>query len=80
MSENEVSELNLVKKTCKELGITQKELAEQIGVSRQTVSDWATGRGNISKIINLLLTLMVEQKECQKFKNTIQKELSIRIT
>jgi len=34
------SEENLVKKTCKELGITQKELAERIGVSVQTLSRW----------------------------------------
>jgi predicted transcriptional regulator len=28
-----LEEENLVKKTCKELGITQKELAERIGVA-----------------------------------------------
>ncbi len=34
---------NIVKKTCRELGITQKELAEKIGVSQNTVSNWAKG-------------------------------------
>jgi DNA-binding XRE family transcriptional regulator len=73
-------EENLVKKTCRELGITQKELAERIGISRQTVSDWATGKAKISTTINLLLNLLVEQKDCLRFKNTIQNELSIHIT
>ncbi|EJF06227.1 transcriptional regulator with sigma factor-related N-terminal domain [Thiovulum sp. ES] len=62
------------------MGITQKELAEKIGISRQTISDWATKKTKISKSVELLLNLLVEQKDCSKFKNTIQKELSIRLT
>jgi DNA-binding XRE family transcriptional regulator len=34
-------EVNLVKKTCKELGITQKELAEKIGVTSHTITNWS---------------------------------------
>lgn len=34
---------NIVKKVCKELGITQKELAEKIGVPHPTVARWASG-------------------------------------
>ncbi|MDR0666913.1 MAG: helix-turn-helix transcriptional regulator [Campylobacteraceae bacterium] len=34
---------NIVKQTCKELGITQKELAERIGVAENTVSQWSRG-------------------------------------
>jgi DNA-binding XRE family transcriptional regulator len=34
-------EENLVKKTCKELGITQKELGEKIGITEKTISGWA---------------------------------------
>lgn len=34
---------NLIKKTCKELGLTQKELAEQMGVAENTISQWARG-------------------------------------
>jgi DNA-binding XRE family transcriptional regulator len=41
---SEQIEENLVKKTCRELGITQKELAEKIGVSRQTIYDWSSGK------------------------------------
>jgi transcriptional regulator with XRE-family HTH domain len=46
-----LEEENLVKKTCKELGITQKELAEKIGVSQNTVSTWK----NNNKIPNLAI-------------------------
>jgi transcriptional regulator with XRE-family HTH domain len=35
-----LEEENSVKKTCKELGITQKELAEKIGVSSNAISNW----------------------------------------
>jgi len=38
------AEDNIVKTTCKELGITQKELAEQIGAAEQTVRGWSSGK------------------------------------
>ena len=34
---------NLIKKTCKELGLTQKELAQQMGIAENTISQWARG-------------------------------------
>jgi transcriptional regulator with XRE-family HTH domain len=37
-------EISLVKRTCKELGITQKELAEIMGVTPHTVTNWAKGK------------------------------------
>ncbi len=33
-------EENLVKKTCRELGISQKELAERTGYAQETLSRW----------------------------------------
>jgi len=49
---------NLVKKTCRELGITQKELSEYFGVTPKAVSDWATNRykppKHFMKTINLI--------------------------
>ncbi len=53
------SEENLVKKTCRELGITQKELAEIFGVSRQTVNNWATKKIRIPKILETLYDLLL---------------------
>lgn len=34
---------NIIKQTCKELGITQKELAEEMRVGENTVSQWSRG-------------------------------------
>jgi transcriptional regulator with XRE-family HTH domain len=57
------SEENLVKKTCKELGITQKELAEMFGVSRQSINNWANDRTAPPKIFSRLLELLqIEQR------------------
>jgi DNA-binding XRE family transcriptional regulator len=48
----EIQEENLVKKTCRELGITQKELAEIIGVSKTTIFRWISqGLDKPSKLI-----------------------------
>ena len=44
MSENK--EQNLIKKTCKELNLTQKELASKMGLAENTVSQWARGVTN----------------------------------
>ncbi len=70
MSEVEKEE-NLVKKTCRELGITQKELAEMIGVSPKTVSDWTVGRLQITTPINKLLKLLIKDKNCNVLLNSI---------
>ncbi len=50
-------EENLVKKTCRELGITQKELAEKIGVAPYTISRWANGE--IDKTIEVFLDALI---------------------
>jgi transcriptional regulator with XRE-family HTH domain len=39
----EEKEENLVKKTCRELGITQKELAGRTGFSEESISKWSNG-------------------------------------
>jgi transcriptional regulator with XRE-family HTH domain len=66
-----LEEENLVKKTCKELGITQKELAEIMGVSRQSINNWANNRTDPPKIFERLLELLKIEK---RFKN-IQQQL-----
>jgi len=62
---------NIVKKTCKELGITQKELAERLGVSPASISDWA--KGNIPKMTQLALELLIKNKNLE-YKLNIFKE------
>ena len=49
---------NIVKKVCKELGITQKELAERLGVSADTISNWAKGKTKTPKWALELFRLM----------------------
>ena len=49
---------NIVKKTCRELGITQKELAERLGTHLTTVQKWVASNelpNNVTKSIELLL-------------------------
>ena len=64
-------EINLVKKTCKELGITQKELAERIGVSRVTINDWANEKTPIPKWGDKLIYFLKESEEIKVFKKSI---------
>jgi transcriptional regulator with XRE-family HTH domain len=71
-----LEEENLVKKTCRELGITQKELAERIGVSRQTVSDWSSGRAKISKTGEKILYLLKIEEEYFELQNVLSKVLN----
>jgi len=62
---------NIVKKVCKELNITQKELAEMLDVQPSAVSNW--NKGDIPKIVKIALELLIENKQCkeklQKIKN-----------
>ena len=66
---------NIVKKTCAELGITQKELAEMLDVSQSAISLWQ--KGEIPKMANLALTLMLENKECKEKLSKIKEAKNI---
>ena len=61
---------NIVKKVCKELGITQKELAERIGYKVDTINK-AASTGKVSeplkKAIELLIELENTKKELQNY-------------
>jgi len=68
-------EENLVKKTCRELGINQKQLAEKIGVSRVTINDWANYKTPIPKWGYKLLSFLQESEEIKTFKQSMVKIL-----
>ncbi len=71
MSEVEKEE-NLVKETCRELGITQKELAEMIGVSNNAVSTWKNEKKQIPKWgFRLLELIQTELKYNQLWRNNL---------
>ncbi|EJF06522.1 putative transcriptional regulator [Thiovulum sp. ES] len=69
-------EENLVKKTCRELGITQKELAKKIGVPNGTVNRWAS-TDDIPKMTVLALKLLMENRELKTGIEYITKGFSI---
>jgi transcriptional regulator with XRE-family HTH domain len=67
-----LQEENIVKKTCKELGITQKELAEIMGVSRQTVTNWATNRVEKPKILFKIVELLTIKNKYEILEKTFK--------
>ena len=54
--------LNLIKRTCKELGLTYKQLGEKIGVKESTLNKLAS-TGEISEQIEAAIKLYIENKE-----------------
>lgn len=58
-------EENLIKKTCKELGLTYRELGEAIGYGEEAVSK-AARTGTISNAMGKALSLYLENQELKK--------------
>ncbi len=53
-----IKEENIIKHTCQELGITQKELAQRTGLSVSAISKWNQGAkipNSAEKTFNLLV-------------------------
>jgi len=63
---------NLIKKTCKDLGITQKELAIYFGVTPKAVSNWATNKHKIPNNFNLLIDLIKTKTKYSSLINAIE--------
>lgn len=64
---------NIIKKTCKELGITQKELAETLGLNINTVSQWARGVTPIPQWALITMPLMIKEKVFNSMFDSIEK-------
>ncbi len=62
---------NIVKETAKELGMTQKELAERMGVSESTLRKWSAEDGTVPESTLVTLELLKELK----VKNTVLSNL-----
>ena len=62
---------NIVKETAKALGITQKELAEKIGVSDGTIRNWSAGKEIPIWAIKSMELLLSHQKQ-QEVINTLK--------
>ena len=52
---------NIVKKVCRELGITQRELAERIGMSADSLNN-AVNQNKISKMAENSINLILENE------------------
>jgi plasmid maintenance system antidote protein VapI len=78
MENHSQPEENLVKKTCRELGITQKELAERIGVKPESLNSSLSRRkitNQVIKSIELLLKNNSLEKQllaCSQSENTFK--------
>ena len=62
---------NIVKETAKSLGMTQKELAEYIGVHEDTVSKWSRGITETPKWALKLFELLATEKKFNTIKEII---------
>ena len=61
---------NLVRKTCKELGITQKELAKETGFSEDSISKW-NKNGKLPKSATRFFIKLMELHHIKKINNSI---------
>ena len=64
---------NIVNKVCKDLNLNQKELAELIGVTTNTISGWKNGVRKIPKWGFRVLELVKLEREHHQLINTITK-------
>lgn len=69
-------EENAVKQICSELGITQKELADTIGVAEQTVRGWSSNKETPQWAIKFF-ALIKEHKEDKKILDNLQNTLTL---
>lgn len=74
---------NIIKRTCKELGITQKVLADKIGVSIETINK-ASSSGEVSKQVETAINLLLETEllktqlsDYNILKNAIKKAITL---
>lgn len=62
---------NIVKKTAKELGMTQKELAERMGVAENTISQWSRGIIETPKWALEMFELLKTERKYTAIKNFV---------
>lgn len=64
-------EENIVKKVCKELNITQRELAERMEIPESTIARWKSG--DVPRLAELYLSALLENIELKSKLETIKK-------
>ncbi len=68
---------NMVKYVCSELNITQKTLAEEIGVSEGTVNRWSAKPDELPLQIQKTLNLLLENVQLKSNQEKLQKALAL---
>ena len=66
---------NIVKQTAKELGMTQKELAEYMGVGENTIGNWSRGVIDTPEWAIKMFELLKTEKKFNTIKRIISDEL-----
>jgi len=69
-------ETNIIKQACAELGITQKELAERLGVAEGTVRKWAS-TGETPVWLETTIPLLLKNHQLEKKINEIEQAKAI---
>lgn len=69
-------QVNIVKRACKELGITQKELADKLGASEGTVRNWSSSNELPQWAINFIEVLKENQKN-KEIADTVKRLISL---
>ena len=64
-------EENLIKKVCKEYGITQIELSKMLDIPKGTISRWVS-TSKMPKTAELALNLMLKNKELENKLNSFK--------
>jgi len=71
-----MSKQNIVKQTAKELGMTQKELAEKLKVSESTLRKWSGGEIDVPESALVTFSLLLELKKKNKVLDNFKSVLS----
>lgn len=72
-----MSDENIVKKVCKELGITQRELAERLGVHITAVQKWVANANELPLQTQKVLELVLENHRLKTKVDKIEKIISL---
>lgn len=70
-------ETNIIKQTCKELGITQKALAEEMGVSQTTMTNWSKPETDVPQWAIKMLELMKNEMKYKSLNEKLDEIIAI---
>ncbi len=66
-------EKNQIEQICEDLGVNQKKLAEMMGISQNSISNWKYQRQQIPNWALKMFELLLIQKEHKELTKTLSK-------